>query len=190
MAVGDADMMAWIDFEASSLSTYSYPIEVGWVLEDGTSESHLIRPEPAWTDWASDSALVHGISRADLAAHGVPAAYVAQRLHAALVGRIVYTDAPEADLIWLAVLMRTAGLTPMPLLHVYDSYRSMFRPMVRRLPHSVASGLAQSLVMQAETEVERAGGVRHRAEPDARRLYETWQRVKVLAAAAMEGWPP
>ena len=37
--------------EASSLGDHSYPIEVGWVLEDGSPESHLIRPPPEWTDW-------------------------------------------------------------------------------------------------------------------------------------------
>ncbi len=41
-------MKAFIDVEASSLSEYSFPIEVGWVLEDGTGTSYLIRPEPTW----------------------------------------------------------------------------------------------------------------------------------------------
>jgi hypothetical protein len=183
-------MIAFLDFEASSLSAHSYPIEVGWVLEDGTGESHLIQPMPTWNDWDVDSAKIHGITRAYLAADGVPAADVARRLHEALVDHDVFTDAPTADQIWLGVLMRAVGLLPMPLLHIYDAYRSIFRPMVTKLPHSVASGLAQSIVRQAETESEHAPGVRHRAEPDARRHWMTWQRVKVLAADAMDGWPP
>jgi hypothetical protein len=44
-------MLAFLDFEASSLGKKSYPIEVAWVFEDGTSESHLIKPAPEWTDW-------------------------------------------------------------------------------------------------------------------------------------------
>jgi hypothetical protein len=182
-------MIAFIDFEASSLSEYSYAIEVAWILEDGTSESHLIRPQPTWTDRAADSALVHGIARADLAAHGSLAADVARRLLAVLVSCDVHSDASEADVIWLDVLMRTADFLPLPLRHICDSYRTIFRPMVTRLPHSVAASMARSIVMQAETESERLPGVRHRAEPDALRLYDRWQRVKVLAADALDGWP-
>jgi hypothetical protein len=182
-------MIAFLDCEASSLSTYSYPIEVAWTLEDGTSESHLIRPEPTWNDWDADSAAVHGITREDLSARGVPVLDVARRLHAALVGCDVHSDAPGSDRVWLGALMRTAGLTMPPLLHVYDSYTSIFRPLVQRLPQSVAASLAKSIVMQAENEIERLPGVRHRAEPDARRLYDTWRRVKVLAADALDGWP-
>jgi hypothetical protein len=80
-------------------------------------------------------------------------------------------------------------MLPPPLLHIYDAYRTTFRLMVTKLPASVASGLAKSIVMQAETEVGRTDGLRHRAEPDARRIYDAWQRVKVLAAEVMDGWP-
>ena len=53
-------MIVFLDFEASSLSDDSYPIEVGWVFEDGRTEAHLIRPAPAWTDWdpAAEAILV------------------------------------------------------------------------------------------------------------------------------------
>ena len=44
-------MRVFLDFEASSLSKDSYPIEVGWAGEDGSTEAHLIRPAPDWTDW-------------------------------------------------------------------------------------------------------------------------------------------
>lgn len=46
-------MLVFLDFEASSLSKQSYPIEVAWVFEDGRSEEYLIRPAPIWTDWDS-----------------------------------------------------------------------------------------------------------------------------------------
>jgi hypothetical protein len=183
-------MIAFLDCEASSLSTYSYPVEVGWVLEDGTGESHLIKPMPAWTDWDIESAAIHGITREMLAANGSPAADVARRLHQVLAGCDIHSDAPAADQIWLNVLMQTAGLVTPPVLDVYDAFRAVFRPMVTKLPLSVASGLAQSIVRQAESEIEHAGGVRHRAEPDARRHWMTWQRVKVLAAESMTDWPP
>jgi hypothetical protein len=116
-------MIAFLDIEASSLSPHSVPIEIAWVLEDGTSESHLIQPQPTWHDWAADSALVHGITRAMLVAEGSPAADVARRLHAALDGHDLHSDAPEADQIWLTVLMQTASLPTPPVLHVYDALR-------------------------------------------------------------------
>ena len=40
------DMLAFVDFEASSLAKDSYPVEVAWVFEDGACEGHLIRPAP------------------------------------------------------------------------------------------------------------------------------------------------
>jgi hypothetical protein len=40
-------MRVFLDFEASSLGKNGYPIEVGWVFEDGACEAHLIRPGAA-----------------------------------------------------------------------------------------------------------------------------------------------
>jgi hypothetical protein len=36
----------FLDFEASSLRKNGFPIEIGWVFENGAAESHLIRPAP------------------------------------------------------------------------------------------------------------------------------------------------
>lgn len=61
----------FIDFEASSLSEQSWPIEVGLARLEGKRvviESKLIRPRPDWSefDWNEKSAAVHGIPRSDL----------------------------------------------------------------------------------------------------------------------------
>ncbi|MEK1875915.1 MAG: transcriptional regulator, partial [Rhizobium altiplani] len=37
-------MIVFLDFEASSLSKHSYPVEIAWVFEDGRSRSFLIKP--------------------------------------------------------------------------------------------------------------------------------------------------
>ncbi|WP_171905933.1 hypothetical protein [Sphingobium phenoxybenzoativorans] len=55
-------MLVFLDFEASSLAKRSYPIEVGWVFEDGSSAAYLIRPAPDWTDWDAGAAAIHGIA--------------------------------------------------------------------------------------------------------------------------------
>ena len=64
-------MNVFLDFEASSLSKHSYPIEIAWVFEDGRSRSLLIGPEPNWTDWSETAEGIHGISRDKLADEGV-----------------------------------------------------------------------------------------------------------------------
>lgn len=63
-------MFVFLDFEASSLSKQSYPIEVAWVFEDGRHRSHLIRPTPEWTDWSHEAEQIHGISRSLLLTEG------------------------------------------------------------------------------------------------------------------------
>lgn len=78
-------MLVFLDFEASSLAKRSFPIEVGWVFEDGTSAEHLIRPAPDWTDWDDKAAAIHGISRDDLAVatpHGEVARVMVEQLAA------------------------------------------------------------------------------------------------------------
>lgn len=93
----------FLDFEASSLASASYPIEVAWSLPDGAIESHLISPAgiERWTDWSAQSERLHGISRAQLLAEGRSPAWICRRLNEQLAGQIVYTDAPDYDGAWL-----------------------------------------------------------------------------------------
>ena len=102
-------MRVFLDFEASSLGRNSYPIEVGWVFEDGGSESHLIRPADGWTDWDVDAAAMHRIDRERLLREGEPVADVAGRVVASLGGHELYASAPSWDGKWLSVLLRAAG---------------------------------------------------------------------------------
>lgn len=182
-------MIAFVDFEASSLSPASYPIEVGWVFEDGSGASVLIKPEAAWTDWSAEAESVHGISRATLAAEGIPAVEVARRLVEVLDGHELYSDADTADQRWLGVLLSTAGLPPLPVRDIYGVYVGAVKLLVTRMPASIATSMAQSFLAQAEIEAERAVPTRHRAEADARRLFWTWRRLRELATEALDGWP-
>ena len=66
-------MIYFVDFEASSLRSGSFPIEVAWVNEDGQGESYLIRPAEGWNpEWSPQSERTHGIALAALLEHGVP----------------------------------------------------------------------------------------------------------------------
>lgn len=106
----------FIDFEASSLSKNSWPIEVGIAWFDSGDiivESKLIRPVPAWSmeDWHPESEEIHGIPRTTLD-EAEAAADVAMWLRNKLQGQLVVSDAPEFDQRWCNRLMETIGGAP------------------------------------------------------------------------------
>src|SRR3954468_2528729 len=75
-----------IDIEASGFGRGSYPIEIGFVLPDGTAYCTLIVPDESWTHWDGDAERIHGISRALLQRHGRSASEVANELNQRLAG--------------------------------------------------------------------------------------------------------
>jgi DNA polymerase III epsilon subunit-like protein len=103
----------FIDFEASSLSPKSWPIEVGIARVGGNEvivESKLIRPHPSWAmaEWHAESAAVHGISLEELA--GAEAAGdVARWLVDEVAGELLLSDAPEFDQRWCDRLLKLIG---------------------------------------------------------------------------------
>jgi hypothetical protein len=101
-----------IDIEASGFGRGSYPIEVGFVMPDGSACCMLIRPEREWTHWDSAAERVHGISRALLENHGRSVPEVARELNRRLAGREVYCDNWAHDFAWLARLYECAQLAP------------------------------------------------------------------------------
>lgn len=177
-------MKAFLDFEASSLSEASYPIEVAWVFEDGGSESHLIRPAPAWTDWDVASETVHGIDRATLAAMGEPHDVVARRMVAALSGHDLFASAPSWDGKWLSVLLRTAALPrhALRLQNTDEALRETAADLLRPvLPPARLEREVHQLV--ARLAVRPATPPAHRALPDAVAEHDTWRRVRDAARA-------
>lgn len=105
-------MNVFLDFEASSLSDRSYPIEVAWVFEDGQCESYLIAPAPAWSEWDPDAERIHGIARETLVQEGTAHEFVAARMVEALSGHALFASAPSWDGKWMSAvgavsLMRT-----------------------------------------------------------------------------------
>lgn len=170
------DKLAFLDFEASSLSRDSYPIEAGWVTEDGTGESHLIRPAPEWVDWDAAAAVVHGISREELQRTGEPHGVVCDRLIALFADRTVFVGAPSWDGHWLSMLLRAAG-KPRHLLRCRDSEEA-FAAMARiRLGADASPVALADLVAGARAKAE-AEWPAHRALPDAWREWSIWQAIK------------
>jgi hypothetical protein len=179
-------MRVFLDFEASSLHDDGYPIELGWVGEDGSAESHLIRPAPAWTDWDVTAEAVHRISRAQLEAEGEPHEAVARRTLEALQGEELFASAPSWDGKWLSVLLRGGGL-PRHALRLKDSdaahHAAVVEALEGRLPEAQVEALAVDL-LQAVRLRRAAEPPRHRALADAQAELEVFREVRRLAEVA------
>jgi len=118
----------FLDCEASSLHSGSYPTEVGWSLPDGTIKSMLINPYHVdeWTDWSFHAQQMTGISREMLREEGHHPKEVALALNADLKGRRVFSDAPEADDFWIKALFDAAGLQPeFVVCHIWIVFKEM-----------------------------------------------------------------
>ena len=179
-------MRAFLDFEASSLSDDSYPIEVAWVFEDGASETHLIRPAPSWTDWDPQAALTHGYSRADLLADGEAHDAVARRLAERLAGHALFASAPSWDGKWLSVLLRSAGF-PRHLVRLRDTEVAQAEAVAEVLGDRLggeALAVASAAILDRVRREKAALPVRHRALDDAQQERWAWVRTKGLALAA------
>lgn len=99
-----------LDIEASGFGRGSYPIEVGFALENGETKCTLIKPEPGWAHWDASSEALHGISRDILEKHGKPVQWVAKWLNEHLRGRDVFSDAWGNDMCWLGLLFEFAEI--------------------------------------------------------------------------------
>lgn len=172
----------FIDFEASSLSLYSYPIEVAWSDGAGTLESYLICPDGIadWTDWNKNAARVHGITRRELSRDGRDPQWVCRRLAEVLTGRTVYSDNPDYDALWLARLFEACRrpCPPLDLCHIDTLLTATYCPR----PEERVSGL-RDLVRIKQTARARAQGV-HRAAWDVQYLVSLWRMVRSRTRAS------
>lgn len=161
--------MIFIDFEASSLSDQSWPIEVGVAWLDGAnvvSDSKLIRPDPDWDldDWSSQSQRVHRIAFSELQA-AAPAFQVARWFMNLTRDRQLVSDAPEFDRFWLKTLLETFDLAPS--VHILDFNRA------------AAEAFSGAALDSAHERLARLPS-HHRARTDAERLAKAFRAgVKV-----------
>ena len=93
----------FVDFEASSLSRKSYPIEIAWGSSLDSIESYLISPKniEQWSDWSTDSEEIHGIDRATLIERGAEPSEICSEFLRVSEGCEVYTNNPCWDSMWL-----------------------------------------------------------------------------------------
>jgi len=176
-------MLVFLDFEASSLAKHSYPIEVAWVFEDGSRESHLIRPAPGWEDWDASAELIHGISRETLLREGTPHDAIAARMVEVLAGHDLIASAPSWDGKWLSVLLRTAGL-PRHALRLRDTeevQRETARAILRDYvaPENLDNDVEK--LRTAAIEALPKAVTAHRALADAEAEQARWSAVRNAA---------
>ncbi len=167
-APSSAGAPAILDIEASGFGRDSYPIEVGYVLADGSSFCSLIRPAHHWTHWDSAAEQVHHIRRETLLVHGRPVPEVAQWLNDQLHGLTLYSDGWAHDYPWLGALYEEAGLVPSFRL---DNLRSMLSEREARDWYETKQAVSNELQL-----------TRHRASADARLLQKTILRLRERAA--------
>ncbi len=180
--------IVFLDFEASSLGKHGYPIEVAWVCASGGEESHLIRPAPAWTDWAADAQAIHKITRERLAAEGAPHDVVARRMVEALTGHNLYATAPSWDGQWLSKLLRAAGL-PRHALRLEDTDVAHREVVVEALTAAGVAAerhdeIAKDILASVRRRDEESGPPAHRALDDARHEMQLWREVRRRAEEA------
>jgi hypothetical protein len=126
----------FIDFEASSLGSASYPIEVAWNMPDGSIVEYLISPAgiESWTDWSPAAEKMHGISRPDLIESGKSSSWVCRLMNQQLAGKIAYSDNPEYDSMWLSELFARsfAGIPPVFVRNIEDLLLGLLVPRIGR----------------------------------------------------------
>ena len=155
---------AIIDVEASGFGRGSYPIEIGFVEPAGAMFCALILPAAEWQHWDASAEALHGITRANLLAHGKPARWVASELNDRLHGMTVYSDGWGNDYAWLARLFDSVDMQPS--FHLEDLRRLLTEEEAARW-HDV------TLAVRIEQKLRR-----HRASSDARVLQLAIERVK------------
>lgn len=172
----------FMDIEASSLDSGSFPIEIAWVDSSGHGESYLISPRFNWKGWSAASEKLHGISQSMLDSEGIPATTAAQLVYDTLHDRLIYSDNAAFDAYWLGMLLDLIGQPPLEVKE-FDKLRTQ---ELDRLSSTGRDRDSQTLLEKgrqhvAEVDAQEAIRLRthHRALPDADSLWRRWHAVSV-----------
>ncbi len=149
-----------LDVEASGFGAGSYPIEVGFVLPDGTPHCKLIKPANHWSRWDESAEELHKISRTILAERGNDPRDVCHWLNEHLRGQTVYSDAWGNDMSWIAQLYDEAD---MPQLFSMEAITKL-----------LSEQQMKTWALIRQDVLRRTQARRHRASTDARIIQMTY----------------
>ena len=152
-----------IDLEASGFGRGSYPIEVGFALENRDIHSFLIKPEEDWTHWSEDAEKIHGITREQLQDEGMCIEDIALKLNDMLHGQTLYSDAWSFDSSWIGRLFDSADIIQRFRL---ETINKLLKPDQVEFWHPTKEAVLQELGLKA-----------HRAAIDVQVLQETYLRI-------------
>ena len=156
---------AIMDIEASGFGAGSYPIEVGYITEEGDKFCCLIKPHVSWKHWDDEAEELHGISRHMLKESGRDIAWVARELNRRLGNKTLYSDGWVVDSAWINELFYRAAVTP------------MFRLSSLEMILSEAQ-MSQWHTVKDKLHAESVEG-RHRASVDAQIIQTTYQLTRI-----------
>ena len=166
--------IVFLDVEASGLGDSCFPIEVGFVRPaDMTGWSALIHPTLEWCengDWDCAAEALHGLSQDRLRNEGADTMDVARALNEQLAGKAVFTDAPDFDRHWLAMLFEETMERPnFELWHAASLIKDCLRRVTIDGPIPVAAVSSEPMPI-----------AQHRAKDDAFALaLELWRAIGV-----------
>lgn len=165
----------FIDVEASSLGSNSYPIEIAWSDEFGEIESHLINvyAVDSWTDWDFYAQQkIHGISRKMCREEGVNPEWLCNRLSESIAPlEIIYSDGGNFDEFWIDELYGAGSELGFAQFKIVHSDYAMFS----LLEKSAYSDRKNTMLGQLKIEARKIVSERHRAAVDVQYLIELYK---------------
>ena len=165
----------FLDVEASSLETNSYPIEVAWSDHIGNIESHLINPYTvdSWTDWDYEAQQVHGISRKMCREEGVNPRWLCGKMnHFIAPNESIYADGGSFDEHWIDQLYGAGSDRGFPKFKIVNSDNVMIQEL-RKTEKNVIKRL--DLFEELKLEARKIVDGRHRARIDVQYLIELFK---------------
>jgi hypothetical protein len=165
----------FLDIEASSFDSESYPIEIAWSDVDGNIESHLINPYCVehWNDWDYAAQNIHGISRKQCREEGVHPRWLCERLNQSIKpGNVIYADGLPFDEWWTDALYAAGSTLGFAQFRILPT-DSILLPLLAETEPEIKKRL--SLFDSLKQEVRQKIGKRHRAALDVQYLIELYR---------------
>jgi len=165
----------FLDIEASSLDSKSYPIEIAWSDHYGNIESYLINPYHvvSWLDWDMHAQKIHGINRKLLREEGTEPRLVCDYMSKSIKdGTTIYADGGVFDQNWINVLF-AEGTELGVATFIVEHSDSVMLPLLTKIESD--SRKRWQLYEELKVEARRMVNGQHRAKVDVEYLVELYK---------------